>query len=160
MPVRGQWLLSAAILKQWQDSPLESIFRDAWGATPALKNRNDCRPFNDSEARPVKEHPRPYLVYEEFDAIKIGHSSGTTPDTKIVYLDCPVGFRIYGSTKGQAAKYAELVKDLYGEEKRLTILQDRHFQTLHDVDRPIRVDDKTWIWLVSMRFRIEGDLKA
>ena len=154
MPVRGQWLLSAAIWEQWRTSALESIFRSAWGAA-----RDDCFPFNDSEARPVKQHPRPYVVFEEREPFKIGHSSGTASDAKMVYLDCPVDFKIFGGTDKQAtAKYAELVKALYGEEKRLTISQDRHFQTLHDLDMPIRLDDRTWMWLVTMRFRIEGDL--
>jgi hypothetical protein len=155
LPPRGQWLLSEAILRQWQDSGLDNVFRSAWGAL-----RRDCFPFNDTEARPVQQHPRPYVVYQEQEPIKIGHSSGLTSDTKIAYLDCPVDFRVYGTTKAQAAKYAGYVAGAFGEEKRLTIVQDRHLQTLRDADFPTREDDRTWFWFLSFRFRIEGDYPA
>jgi hypothetical protein len=100
------------------------------------------------------------VVYQELEPVKIGHSSGRTADTKIAYLDCPVEFKVYGTDKRQAAKFAGYVAGLFGEDKRLAIVQDRHIQTLRDADFPVRDDDRTWFWFLSFRFRIEGDYPA
>ena len=148
--------LSKALIKLWNESDLDGLFRNQWGSDSA---RTDVVVLNDSEARPVKVHPRPYVVYLEREPVPVGHSSGLTPETKISYRDYPVDFQVFGSTKAQAAEFAAMVNRIYGE-KEIPVVGDRFIQTLIDPDLPVREGDRTWFWLLQYRFRLERDHAA
>jgi hypothetical protein len=154
---RGSWNLAKAIKAAWVAAGLDDEFRSVWGSEQASI---EFVPFNDEEARAGK-HPRPYCIFEQGTPVIRGHSTGpqNDPDTEIQYQDVPVQFSIHASTKGQAAEYAEKVAAAF-DKVSLSIENDRHLTTFRDPDFPVRLADKTWVWVLQYRFRIEADYNS
>jgi hypothetical protein len=156
MAIRGTWLLHDAIRRRWNEAALDDAFREAWPD----KTLTNVLPFNDTEARAESDkHPRPYCVVEYSTPIHKGNSAGGRVGTSTVYQDHPVNFHIFGNTKGQAEEFAKLVAEAF-VQKKLTIEQDRHIDTLIDPDFVVREGDRTWRWVLQYRFRIDGDIPA
>jgi hypothetical protein len=152
--VRGSWLLQDGVRRRWVDAGLDDILRAAWGAN---QTRSDVLPYNVGEARAASDaHPRPYCVVDYGTPTSKGNSTGRNGATDISYYDVPVQFRIYGTTKAQAQEYARLVASAY-VAKYLTLQQDRHLITLVDPDFYVREGDRTHVWVLQYRFRIEGE---
>lgn len=143
--------LPIAIRRQWLAADLDDLFTAGWGSGKQDKSLA----FNDGEARPVDKHPRPYCVVEYGDPVRVHDSSGKTSDTVLSIFDITVDFQIWGSSRDQCKEFAEHVAGAY-EKKRLTIETDGHLQTFRDNDICRRQEDKTWMHLLSFRFRLEG----
>ena len=156
--VRGTYLLDAAVAQRWEAAGLDGYFKAFW---PAIK-RGRFHVLNDQEARP--ETPFPYCIYDRIKPIIFGHSTGwASAAEEEQYIWSSVHFRIYSQQAGSRTAKAVVeqltlaVKTVFDPGTPLLLMPpDRHENTVVDGEHMERVDDETYLSVISYMIRCEG----